>query len=193
MRGKYNASKIHAWAGGLIPARAGKIPHSRGPRIHIRAHPRACGENLKRPRNVVRQLGSSPRVRGKFPRVRNRRVDRGLIPARAGKTRPRTPWTGSRWAHPRVCGENPLAAAEASADRGSSPRVRGKRVRLLDDPGEVRLIPACAGKTSPMRTKVTPRAAHPRVCGENSAWCGAFQVWGGSSPRVRGKRAAGTR
>ena len=71
----------------------------------------------------------------------------GLIPACAGKT----PLTELKHllneAHPRVCGENWETGKTEPFDPGSSPRVRGKRLRR----GEVAcingLIPACAGKT----------------------------------------------
>ena len=49
------------------------------------------------------------------------------------------------------------------------------------------LIPACAGKTSPLEIVLTVPKAHPRVCGENPAdGIRSFAV-AGSSPRVRGK------
>ena len=51
---------------------------------------------------------------------------------------------------------------------GSSPRVRGKRLRTSDQDGLARLIPARAGKTTPYDPH------HTISCG--------------SSPRVRGKR-----
>ena len=72
-------------------------------------------------------------------------------------------------------------------DEGSSPRVRGKRLRTWSFALAPRLIPACAGKTGIYAAVAKEARAHPRVCGEN---CGypAFSVFGlGSSPRVRGK------
>ena len=56
-----------------------------------------------------------------------------------------------------------------------------------------RLIPACAGKTSPPAKKTSSSPAHPRVCGENAL--GGQYVFGdmGSSPRVRGKQRLRTR
>ena len=146
-----------------------------------------CGENAALAGITLVPNGSSPRVRGKQARTPVSLRDRGLIPACAGKTPSRRAGPPTWRAHPRVCGENPVMDQPPGPALGSSPRVRGKRVRLLDDPGEVRLIPACAGKTSPMRTKVTPRAAHPRVCGENLLASALAAWWLGSSPRVRGK------
>ena len=50
-------------------------------------------------------------------------------------------------AHPRVCGENIVAGAEFKREKGSSPRVRGKREERGEVDGGAGLIPACAGKT----------------------------------------------
>ena len=91
-------------------------------------------------------------------------------------------------AHPRACGENYKNLTLVELEEGSSPRVRGKRDAAFAGWGSPRLIPARAGKTWAAWSTSSPPPAHPRACGENSAWCGAFQVWGGSSPRVRGKR-----
>ena len=70
---------------------------------------------------------------------------------------------------------------------GSSPRVRGKHPVLCRRDRPVRLIPACAGKTTACRAPPRPATAHPRVCGENSSREGRAHPLGGSSPRVRGK------
>ena len=73
---------------------------------------------------------------------------------------------------------------------GSSPRVRGKRCFCVDENISPGLIPACAGKTRTGMRATIALGAHPRVCGENRR-CRACQGRSrGSSPRVRGKRAA---
>ena len=53
----------------------------------------------------------------------------------------------------------------------------------------VGLIPAHAGKTSWFRSRQAHRPAHPRACGENAADLTFPCALGGSSPRMRGKRA----
>ena len=50
------------------------------------AHPRACGENVRRQEWVCPEDGSSPRVRGKRKTTAEQSLWEGLIPARAGKT-----------------------------------------------------------------------------------------------------------
>ena len=111
----------------------------------------------------------------------------GLIPACAGKTGAPSLSRPSATAHPRVCGENPTAAAVAPRPIGSSPRVRGKHPDWEWGVSEHRLIPACAGKTSRCRRPQISRWAHPRVCGENDQPARDGYAREGSSPRVRGK------
>ena len=187
VRGKRAPPSSAGHRGRLIPARAGKTrkpPASPPPET---AHPRACGENDVPAAPVLPQLGSSPRVRGKRGHPPGHRVGAGLIPARAGKTaRGGRPPRASR-AHPRACGENRHCEGGAHGERGSSPRVRGKRpeprpgfsrLRLIParagkqerrsrSPRGARLIPARAGKTTWTASGGRGTAAHPRVCGEN--------------------------
>ena len=58
--------------------------------------------------------------------------------------------------------------SEAEQNRvGSSPLTRGKQAHDLDALGQVRLIPAHAGKTAPAHATHTRKPAHPRSRGEN--------------------------
>ena len=90
-----------------------------------------------------------------------------------------------------MCGENDYDAYREPGHEGSSPRVRGKPVLLLDAGLYARLIPACAGKTGRSSSNTGNRRAHPRVCGENQHVSTDMSRAAGSSPRVRGKRRAG--
>ena len=90
-------------------------------------------------------------------------------------------------AHPRVCGENELLQERWARARGSSPRVRGKRVGNRCVSTWKGLIPACAGKTILETALTIAFKAHPRVCGENPITTGVIFTLPGSSPRVRGK------
>ena len=92
-------------------------------------------------------------------------------------------------AHPRVCGENAEAHGDEDGPAGSSPRVRGKRLHARQGHLPLRLIPACAGKTTFRWLGRGSRRAHPRVCGENSWTMPRDDSGRGSSPRVRGKPA----
>ena len=209
VRGKRRRPRRDGQSRGIIPARAGKTEGERGLSLGLGDHPRACGENswIWSWQRVTG--GSSPRVRGKRSQAALHAAGRGIIPARAGKTRPRRAPPRSRPDHPRACGEN---IGDFAADRrsgGSSPRVRGKQPRprraergagssprvrgkppVLPGPfDDGRLIPARAGKTTTRPPCSTAVTAHPRACGENIALVWAPVASSGSSPRVRGKRS----
>ena len=91
--------------------------------------------------------GSSPRGRGKPSASQSSSICRGLIPAWAGKTGNGQYQTGYSQAHPRVGGENKTSGARSSSHWGSSPRGRGKLVRVRRVRVGLGLIPAWAGKT----------------------------------------------
>ena len=187
-RGKRTPWGEWAYALRLIPAWAGKTPRHHRTLGKQWAHPRVGGENQLGLRPESHAGGSSPRGRGKLKIVADvRRVVR-LIPAWAGKTRPRRRGGEHPWAHPRVGGENAVTMGRTRVPAGSSPRGRGKRraARLYDRLGG--LIPAWAGKTWSHLSMSAPRSAHPRVGGENDVGDDGEVCRHGSSPRGRGKR-----
>ena len=153
----------------LIPACAGKTAPRFAGRRDEWAHPRVCGENYNPDLHICVQPGSSPRVRGKRNSENARDLSRGLIPACAGKTGAMKCLGGVRRAHPRVCGENTNTNKKPAGKIGSSPRVRGKLAISTSEGHGRGLIPACAGKTWGSKAGLESSAAHPRVCGENSA------------------------
>ena len=148
MRGKPVQRLSRRSGPGLIPAHAGKTTRKPLHSASHRAHPRACGEN--RGPDLLHQVedGSSPRMRGKpLPTSANFEAT-GLIPAHAGKTLCLTICYLTRQAHPRACGENVFTKSHAEDQRGSSPRMRGKRSPPRPGWRHRGLIPAHAGKTS---------------------------------------------
>ena len=147
-----------------------------------------CGENLPGDQPPRPALGSSPRVRGKLHENAWFPVVVGLIPACAGKTPTSAPTGRCARAHPRVCGENTSSASVIWSQRGSSPRVRGKRPARSCNATSAWLIPACAGKTDLGGDGGVACQAHPRVCGENTRMIPTTTGASGSSPRVRGKQ-----
>ena len=190
VRGKLPRGRNSIRKPGLIPACAGKTHAAPRHRCSPRAHPRVCGENRFNTDALLRDDGSSPRVRGKLLELGAEDDREGLIPACAGKTswKSSTPWPW--WAHPRVCGENEYIDRCGHCVSGSSPRVRGKLPRPDRRVRSHGLIPACAGKTPPPPGAACRRRAHPRVCGENDRMIMDLGDPGGSSPRVRGKPPA---
>ena len=157
------------------------------------AHPRSRGENRIRIPSCLMLSGSSPLTRGKPPPGSPRPHLPGLIPAHAGKTRPRSRAHPDRTAHPRSRGENTVSAEPTGRLEGSSPLTRGKRSPRRALMMRSGLIPAHAGKTLWALRVCRTVAAHPRSRGENGIV--RMLSWSppGSSPLTRGKPAAHTR
>ena len=86
-------------------------------------------------------------MRGKLDQIDSFGGAFGLIPACAGKTDDPSRGALNSGAHPRVCGENVVFSFLGSPPTGSSPRVRGKLIDIVDRETARGLIPACAGKT----------------------------------------------
>ena len=110
----------------------------------------------------------------------------GIIPACAGSSKAMRSIRTSGRDHPRVCGEQPALAPLSLIAWGSSPRVRGavgKRYSIVLLLG---IIPACAGSSLPLCSRLSWSWDHPRVCGEQNSKASAQRCVMGSSPRVRG-------
>ena len=171
-------------------------------------HPRVCGGNDGIFLRVHRNYGTSPRVRGKHNPFCAYEQRRRYIPACAGETselgilttptrvHPRVcgethhqeaPGAGET-VHPRVCGGNFYRAGAMVSFSGTSPRVRGKPVLVLNGVRCKRYIPACAGETARRSRFWTTTRVHPRVCGGNRSQYSILTYRTGTSPRVRGKR-----
>ena len=154
-------------ARGIISAYAGstrQAPCRCPPR---RDHPRVCGEHLRGFITSGEDEGSSPRMRGARADGVARDVGERIIPAYAGSTWHPPSSAFPCWDHPRVCGEHHPAKEAASLGGGSSPRMRGAPVDLLEHGVAPGIIPAYAGSTSPPRAARGSGRDHPRVCGEH--------------------------
>ena len=130
--------------------------------------------------------GSSPRMRGAPPTCRSTRTRARIIPAYAGSTRLEPLSEGRQRDHPRVCGEHHALAPSSSSSQGSSPRMRGALLLLLDGRLGAGIIPAYAGSTASGRQLHLRPRDHPRVCGEHLQAVGSYLADTGSSPRMRG-------
>ncbi len=69
---------------------------------------------------------------------------------------------------------------------GSSPRLRGTRLRAICKGRTARFIPAPAGNTRSTSPSPMRRAVHPRACGEHPKCDASLLGPYGSSPRLRG-------
>ena len=190
VRGKRLKAAITVVPIGITPACAGKTCPSRATRAASRDHPRVCGENWDGEGMADKRSGSPPRVRGKhFENRREFRLAR-ITPACAGKTQARRRVRRRDEDHPRVCGENKDTIVQLLLNLGSPPRVRGKLRTTKSSKNDLRITPACAGKTGNNNVHIVDRKDHPRVCGENAGRLQMTDSVLGSPPRVRGKRVA---
>ena len=89
---------------------------------------------------------------------------------------------------PACAGNSEKRKAEAAADSGSSPRVRGTCDDSNRPAAPTRFIPACAGNSTDSVPRSARSAVHPRVCGELARVEIIPANPDGSSPRVRGTR-----
>ena len=88
--------------------------------------------------------------------------------------------------HPRVCGEHVHVDDGEPVTAGSSPRMRGTHIIIARRGCWCGIIPAYAGNTLSMPSRVRPPRDHPRVCGEHSVMISSSTTLPGSSPRMRG-------
>ena len=160
----------HVEVNGITPAYAGKRKPPPDRHKNWGDHPRMCGEKLL--------------ISAYF------RFKRGSPPAYAGKS-----WRASKKPpgssdHPRVCEEKNFLLLMTSRRSGSPPRVRGKAPMGPNNPLDVRITPAYAGKRYRYSARTIPRRDHPRVCGEKIASWTVCKVSMGSPPHMRGKAQA---
>ena len=153
----------------IIPADAGSTSFAQSKRLPSWDHPRGCGEHV-------------------CAAIVSVETDLGIIPADAGSTDPHRWPAWCERDHPRGCGEH-LSVSYHAIDRGgSSPRMRGARIRLSSLPELSGIIPADAGSTFLDWRWYEGGWDHPRGCGEHvqSEWNSSVIL--GSSPRMRGAR-----
>jgi len=132
--------------------------------------------------------GSSPLARGGLGVLVGRRPDRGLIPARAGRTGARGAAHEGSPAHPRSRGADPACVDLTVPDLGSSPLARGGQDQRKARRSLRRLIPARAGRTATTRPRTVTDSAHPRSRGADVMPSPRSPWLPGSSPLARGGR-----
>ena len=86
-----------------------------------------------------------------------------------------------------MCGEKSTICRPATPSLGSPPRVRGKAPRARVVVLQLRITPACAGKSFQLTRFPVALKDHPRVCGEKMQYLPMISLSMGSPPRVRGK------
>ena len=86
-------------------------------------------------------------------------------------------------------GEHPTQVRAVPALRGSSPHARGTLSNYEFTRRPLRIIPACAGNTRPMKTGLSQETDHPRMRGEHFVEVNGHNIASGSSPHARGTRS----
>ena len=130
--------------------------------------------------------GSSPLARGLPRPVEADGEGLGIIPARAGFTRPGSRGAGRRADHPRSRGVYAACHPAAAAQMGSSPLARGLPCTASASRPAGGIIPARAGFTHPDHRSQFPEADHPRSRGVYPPGLPSSIRPAGSSPLARG-------
>ena len=172
-----------------IPACAGEPLRGWCQNSLIKVYPRVCGGTRGRLAQSSPDRGLSPRVRGNRGQAGADFFRHGSIPACAGEPSIISTFHVSGGVYPRVCGGTFHLRTRLFVDRGLSPRVRGNRQDTVDQPGQPRSIPACAGEPRRRASPSPDSTVYPRVCGGTSVSLVNTFDFSGLSPRVRGNRA----
>ena len=114
----------------------------------------------------------------------------GIIPADAGSTSCGALTIPGSRDHPRGCGEHATRALSDLSVDGSSPRMRGARSFRGKGRHHPGIIPADAGSTISGAIAGIGSGDYPRGCGEHGLYPLDGREELGSSPRMRGARAA---
>ncbi len=117
----------------FIPAAAGNAYNPCCPPLRRPVHPRGCGERAYTPPAGNALDGSSPRLRGTRRHLEPCRVWVRFIPAAAGNASHLNDLRFVGPVHPRGCGERINGHLLPIQATGSSPRLRGTRVRCTVD------------------------------------------------------------
>ena len=186
VRGSHSDHRLLRAYSRSIPACAGKPVTDTPLRWRKRVYPRVCGEAQLCRRRNRHSGGLSPRVRGSLANVEGAWLQRGSIPACAGKPAGRGRDRARVRVYPRVCGEAVENLVAGDHRRGLSPRVRGSRRVPVGEHRHRGSIPACAGKPPIRRGGCQSARVYPRVCGEAPSKRTLLPSDAGLSPRVRG-------
>ena len=187
MRGKVLRSMFLQASSGITPAYAGKRASKKPAGNSSGDHPRTCGEKRVCLFLGLPLMGSPPHMRGKVENMAEKRTDRRITPAHAGKSPFQKMVTQIIADHPRTCGEKPWPAMPQDVGQGSPPHMRGKDLSLHSMTAGTRITPAHAGKRDALQDLTTIEEDHPRTCGEKAYSLVISGSEWGSPPHMRGK------
>ena len=186
-RGKviFLLSLLFLW--GITPACAGKSSGGYTLFDVNGDHPRLRGEKNLLEDNYSREGGSPPLARGKALKVAAHSSFRRITPACAGKSGRRSPTPPDTEDHPRLRGEKQVEADQQRTIQGSPPLARGKVLLHKNNTTNIRITPACAGKSPgscPWRRHAWD---HPRLRGEKLLGPADQRPLGRITPACAGK------
>ena len=135
----------------------------------------------------VKEAGSSPRVRSRLEHADRSRSRTGIISACAEQTEDATRRSTVHGDHLRVCGADLTALESLTSEKGSSPRVRSRHIRLHPVELDRGITSACAEQTFATASTCSAHGDHLRVCGADWAMTCMPLCSVGSPPRVRSR------
>ena len=135
---------------------------------------------------ILRDGGSSPRMRGALGTDHPSFLTDGIIPADAGSTPLGQAGGLPCRDHPRGCGEHVSPVCRSLRHGGSSPRMRGAPADNARQDVSEGIIPADAGSTRTCSGPSRLIRDHPRGCGEHLPSGRTRAMMRGSSLRMRG-------
>ena len=188
MRGTLPRHVAQLESRGIIPAHAGNTFYPESVFQVFRDHPRTCGEHLPTASVFHPLTGSSPHMRGTLQCRVASEGESGIIPAHAGNTASTVSRSTMSRDHPRTCGEHMMTNFSRIVNQGSSPHMRGTRLKTATCVTPLGIIPAHAGNTGVNVQAIGYDRDHPRTCGEHLQACRYHRTPRGSSPHMRGTR-----
>ena len=126
-----------------------------------------CGKDIANTIKSTLARGSPPHVRERrWAGIVTTRTD-GITPACAGKTSMSGIGFKVFWDHPRMCGKDLHGTQTGPGQSGSPPHVRERHDMIPERDDQVRITPACAGKTDMHGSRIIGNGDHPRMCGKD--------------------------
>ena len=135
----------------------------------------------------TRSVGSPPHARGRPYCTARLRYGMGITPACAGKTMIDPFSLAASLDHPRMRGEDYATHLPLLSNYGSPPHARGRQLFTERSNKEMRITPACAGKTYVCHASSETVKDHPRMRGEDMAISISSKFVDESPPHARGR------
>ena len=171
----------------IIPTRVGTSEKEQRHLSQERDHPHACGDKDLQRRSQRPHLGSSPRVWGQVIRLFENPAELRIIPTRVGTSLNMFVPSSTIQDHPHACGDKFKGYSTRCHFVGSSPRVWGQVMNILQNAQPIRIIPTRVGTSLLHRLLSVRHRDHPHACGDKPILTGKNILSAGSSPRVWGQ------